>query len=71
MHAMQVACSKVRKDSSEMQILDETVKTAVTDRLQRVEAHLDGDVAFFYGSIDVSVMCVFRDFVERMSDARS
>jgi hypothetical protein len=26
-----------------MQILDETVKTAVTDRLQKVEAHLEGD----------------------------
>jgi hypothetical protein len=53
-----------------MQILDETVKTAVTDRLQQVETHLDGDVAFFYGSIDVSVMRVFRDFVERMAAAK-
>ena len=54
-----------------MQILDETVKTAVTDRLQQLETHLDGDVAFFYGSIDVSVMRAFRDFVERMAAARS
>ena len=54
-----------------MQILDETVKTAVTDRLQQVEAHLHGDVAFFYGSIDVSVMRGFRDFVERMAAAKS
>src|SRR3990172_1583160 len=54
-----------------MQILDETVKTAVTDRLQQVETHLHGDVAFFYGSIDVSVMRVFRDFVERMAAAKS
>lgn len=54
-----------------MQILDETVKTAVTDRLHKVEAHLEGDVAFFYGSIDISVMRVFRDFVERMAAAKS
>jgi hypothetical protein len=54
-----------------MQILDETVKSAVTDRLQKVEAHLKGDVAFFYGSIDISVMRVFRDFVERMAAAKS
>lgn len=53
-----------------MQILDETVKTAVTDRLQKIEAHLNGDVAFFYGSIDVSVMRNFRDFVERMAAAK-
>lgn len=53
-----------------MQILDETVKTAVTNRLQQVELHLHGDVAFFYGSIDVSVMRVFRDFVERMAAAK-
>lgn len=54
-----------------MQILDETVKTAVTDRLHKVEAHLEEDVAFFYGSIDISVMRVFRDFVERMAAAKS
>ncbi|MDX2206453.1 MAG: hypothetical protein SFU57_02305 [Gemmatimonadales bacterium] len=54
-----------------MQILDETVKTAVTDRLQKVEEHFEGDVAFFYGSIDISVMRVFRDFVERMAASKS
>lgn len=50
-----------------MQILDETVKQMVTDRLLRLEKHLEGDVAFFYGSIDVGVIRTFRDFVERMA----
>ena len=54
-----------------MQILDETVKNALTDRLRQLEAHLEGDVAFFYGSIDVSVMRVFRDFVERMAAVKA
>ncbi len=54
-----------------MPILDETVKFTVTERLQQLEAHLDGDVAFFYGSIDVSVIRVFRDFVERMTAAKA
>lgn len=54
-----------------MQLLDETVKKAVTERLLQIEAHLQGDVAFFYGSIDVSVMRVFRDFFERMAAAKA
>ena len=30
-----------------MQSLDETVKATVTERLRQIEAHLEGDVAFF------------------------
>lgn len=54
-----------------MQSLDETVKATVTERLRQIEAHLEGDVAFFYGSIDVSVMRAFRDFIERMAAAKA
>ena len=50
-----------------MQILDETIKAAVTKRLRQVEDHLKGDGAFFYGSIDVSVIRLFRDFIERLA----
>jgi len=50
-----------------MQILDETVKQTVTDRLLKLEKHMEGDVAFFYGSIDVGVIRTFRDFLERMA----
>jgi len=52
-----------------MQILDDTVRQTVTERLLRLEEHLEGDVAFFYGSIDVGVIRTFRDFVERMASA--
>ncbi|HEX9733543.1 MAG TPA: serine dehydrogenasease, partial [Thermoanaerobaculia bacterium] len=50
-----------------MQILDETVKTLVTDRLRKIEEQLEGDVAFFYGDITEAVIRVFRDFMERMA----
>ncbi len=53
-----------------MQILDETVKGAVTERLQRLEDKLQGDVVFYYGSIDVSMVRVFRDFIERTATAK-
>lgn len=49
-----------------MQRFDETINTAVTEQLKKIEAHLQGDVAFFYGQIDVAMMRVFRDFLERM-----
>lgn len=52
-----------------MQLLDETVKTAVTAHLQALEAHFEGDVVFYYGSIDSGVVRPFRDFVEKMADA--
>lgn len=50
-----------------MQILDETVKGAVNERLKKIEKLLQGQVAFFYGSIDVVFIRVFRDFIERMA----
>jgi hypothetical protein len=53
-----------------MQILDETIKNTVTGRLNDLEKHFDGDVAFFYGPIDPPLMRFFRDFVERMAAAR-
>lgn len=37
-----------------MQILDETVKQTVTDRLLKLEKHMEGDVAFFYGSMTLA-----------------
>lgn len=49
-----------------MQLLDETVKTTVTDRLVDIEKHFDGDVAFYYGSIDAGIIRPFRDFMEKM-----
>lgn len=52
-----------------MQILDETVKQTVTDRLLNLEEHLEGDVAFFCGSIDVGILRTFRDFIERTATA--
>lgn len=54
-----------------MPILDEAVKTAVTDRLEKIEAHLDGEVAFYYGLLDIAVLRAFRDFIERMAEAKS
>jgi hypothetical protein len=53
--------------TDKMQILDETVKTLVTDRLRKIEEQLEGDVAFFYGDITEAVIRVFRDFMERMA----
>ena len=54
-----------------MQILDETVKNTLTERLRQLEAHFEGDVAFFYGALDVSVIRAFRDFVERMAAVKA
>ncbi len=53
-----------------MQILDETVKSTVTERLQKLEDHLQGDVAFFFGPIDVPLLRSFRDFLERMAGVK-
>ena len=52
-----------------MQILDQTVKQILSERLGSLEANLEGDVAFFYGPIDVSYLRIFRDFIERMTAA--
>ncbi len=53
-----------------MQILDETIKNTVTERLKELESHFQGDAAFFYGPIDVPAIRVLRDFVERMASAK-
>ncbi len=50
-----------------MQLLDETVKTAVTDHLVELETHLSGDVGFYYGSIEAGAIRLFRDFVEKIA----
>jgi hypothetical protein len=54
-----------------MPLLDETVKTAVTNHLIKLEKHFDGDVAFYYGPIDVGAIRLFRDFVEKTVSASS
>lgn len=50
-----------------MQLLDETVQTEVTTRLAKLEAHLNGDVGFYYGPIDTGVLRTFRDFIEKLA----
>lgn len=50
-----------------MQLLDETIKASVTHSLKNLENHMQGDVAFFYGSIESGVIRHFRDFIERMA----
>lgn len=50
-----------------MQLLDETIKTNVTNNLKHLEAHIEGDVAFFYGPIESGVVRHFRDFIEKMA----
>ncbi len=48
-------------------VLDTTIKQIVTDRLQAVEQHVDGDVAFYFGPIDPGTLRLFRDFIERLA----
>jgi len=50
--------------------LDEAVKRTAKERLRRLEAHLQGDVAFFYGSIEAGLLRSFRDFIEKTAAAR-
>jgi hypothetical protein len=54
-----------------MQVFDATIKETVTTRLERLEQHFQGDVAFDYGPIDPSLVRVFRDFIERLVSADS
>lgn len=53
-----------------MKVLDEAVKAEVTKRLRELEEYLDGDVAFYFGPMDVAFVQTFRDFIERMSASR-
>lgn len=48
-----------------MQIFDETIKESLSTRLVKIEQHLAGDVAFYYGPIDASIVRAFRDFIEQ------
>lgn len=48
-------------------LLNDTVKSTVTVRLEDLEKHFAGDVAFYYGLIDVGALKMFRDFTEKMS----
>jgi hypothetical protein len=50
-----------------MQFLDETIKSAVTTRLLELEKHFEGDLLFYFGSIDAGVVRPFRDFVEKVA----
>jgi len=45
--------------------LDEAVKRTAKERLRRLEAHLQGDVAFFYGSIDAGLLRPFAILLSR------
>ena len=50
-------------------LLDEAIKSKVTAHLVDLEKQFKGDVAFYYGLIDVGVLKMFRDFLEKMSTA--
>ncbi len=50
-----------------MQAFDATIKETVTRHLARLEEHFAGDVAFYYGPIDPSLVRTFRDFIERLA----
>jgi hypothetical protein len=54
-----------------MQRLDETVKDAVTTQLMSLEKHFEGDVGFYYGSIDGAAIRLFRDFIEKLASGTS
>lgn len=48
-----------------MQIFDETIKETLSTRLVKLEQHMSGDVAFYYGLLDSSTLRSFRDFIEQ------
>lgn len=50
-----------------MRVMDEAVKEELAKRLHKIEEHLSGDVAFFYGYIDTGLIKPFRDFIEKMA----
>lgn len=49
---------------------DETIKKELTERLKRIEDHLDSDVVFFFGPIEPGLEKVFRDFIETLKEER-
>ena len=50
-----------------MMLLDDTVKKSVRANCESLERQLSGDVAFYYGPIEVGALKIFRDFIEKMS----
>lgn len=48
-------------------LLDDAVKTSVRASCLAPEKHLIGDVAFYYGPIEVGALKIFRDFIEKLS----
>lgn len=47
-----------------MQPVDETILSVARERLIGLEKHFSGDVAFYFGSIEPSILHAFRDFIE-------
>lgn len=45
---------------------DSTVKKVLTERLEKIENHLDSDVVFFFGAIQPALDKTFRDFIEAL-----
>ncbi|MFH1113253.1 MAG: ATP-dependent Clp protease proteolytic subunit [Pseudomonadota bacterium] len=50
-----------------MPVHNETVKTAVRERLMALEDYFQGDVAFYYGALGNDVLRSFRDFIEQLA----
>lgn len=49
-----------------MMVYDETIKSALDDRVQALEARFSTDVAFYLGEISEGAIRPFRDFVEKL-----
>lgn len=55
-----------------MQLLDNTIKEILNEKLEKLEAHFQADVIFYYGQIHPSYEKVFRDFIEKLkTDGKS
>jgi hypothetical protein len=57
--------------STDMELLDATIRQTLTERLTALEQRFDGDVVFFYGPLDHDQIRPFRDFIERTVEASS
>lgn len=60
----------VESPRSTMQTLDAVVKRAAKEGLRRLENHFQGDLAYYFGSIDAGQFGNFRNFIELMAGAR-
>jgi hypothetical protein len=49
-----------------IQLFDITIKETLNERFQKLEAHFNADVIFYYGAIDGGLIKYFRDFIEKM-----